>query len=153
MSRSDLGVRLRAYEPRDEAAAIALWLRAWQVAYRQIDFAARLDWWRTRWRNELVPVTKIVIAEADCDMVGFLTVDPTTLYLDQIVVAPERWRSGIGAMLIAEAKRLSPAGVDLDVNTDNIRAIKFYERLGFSIFGAGVNAISGKPVHCMRWRP
>ena len=53
-------------------------------------------------------------------MIGFVTVDPRTLYLDQIVVAPEHWRSGVGATLIAEAKRISPAGLDLDVNTDNV---------------------------------
>ena len=61
-------------------------------------------------------------------MIGFVTVDPRTLYLDQIVVAPEHWGSGVGAALIAEAKRLSPAGLDLDVNTDNARAIRFYGR-------------------------
>jgi len=38
-------------------AAIALWLRTWQQTYPDIDFAARLDWWRTRWRDELVPQT------------------------------------------------------------------------------------------------
>jgi putative acetyltransferase len=68
-------------------------------------------------------------------------------------VAPELWESGVGARLIAEAKRLSPAGLDLDVNIDNARAIRFYESQRFSITGAGVNAISGKPVHRMSWRP
>jgi putative acetyltransferase len=86
-------------------------------------------------------------------LVGFVTVDPATLYLDQIVVAPESWRSGVGAALITEARRISPRGLDLDVNIDNARAIGFYRRLGFSIAGAGVNPISGKPVHRMRWRP
>ena len=83
-------------------------------------------WWRERWRNELVPAAQIVIAEADGAMIGFVTVDPATLYLDQIVVAPEFWGSGVGAALVAEAKRLSPNGLDLDVNTDNARAIRFY---------------------------
>jgi putative acetyltransferase len=82
-----------------------------------------------------------------------VTVDPRTLYLDQIVVAPEHWTSGVGSNLLAEAKRLSPLGLDLDVNTDNARAIGFYAKHGFSISGAGVNAISGKPVHRMSWRP
>jgi len=44
-------VRLRRYDAGDEAAAIALWLRSWEAAYPQLDFAARLDWWRERWRN------------------------------------------------------------------------------------------------------
>ncbi|HMG80491.1 MAG TPA: GNAT family N-acetyltransferase [Xanthobacteraceae bacterium] len=144
---------LRRYQPSDENASIALWLRTWQAAYPELDFAERLDWWRERWRSELLPVAEVVIAEADGTIIGFVTVDPRTFYLDQIVVAPEHWRSGVGATLIAEAKRMSPAGLDLDVNIDNVRAIGFYRRLGFLITGAGKNSISGKPVHRMSWRP
>ncbi len=149
----DLPISLRPYDPHDEDATVALWLRTWQAAYPQLDFAARLDWWRARWRNELVASADIVIAEADGEVIGFVTVDPRTFYLDQIVVAPEHWASGVGAALIAVAKQLSPAGLELDVNTDNSRAIRFYDKQGFSISGAGVNPISGKPVHRMRWRP
>jgi putative acetyltransferase len=144
---------LRRYQPRDEDASVALWLRTWQKAYPDLDFAERLDWWRERWRSELLPVAEVVIAEADGVMIGFVTVDPRTLYLDQIVVAPEHWRSAVGSALLAEAKRISPAGLDLDVNIDNVRAIGFYRRLGFLITGAGKNPISGKPVHRMSWRP
>ena len=147
------GFLLRPYDPRDEDAAVALWLRTWQAAYPELDFAARLDWWRTRWRNQLVPAAAIAIAETDGVMIGFVTVEPRTLYLDQIVVEPERWGFGVGAALIAEAKRLSPKGLDLNVNTDNARAIRFYEKCGFVISGAGKNPLSGKPVHRMSWRP
>jgi len=146
-------VLLRPYNPDDEEAAIALWLRTWQAAYPAIDFAARVGWWRERWRNELLPTAEIVVADEAGSVVGFVTVDPRTHYLDQIVVAPEFWRSGVGGALIAEAARLSPEGLDLDVNTDNARAIRFYEKRGFVISGAGVNPISGKPVHRMSWRP
>jgi putative acetyltransferase len=69
------------------------------------------------------------------------------------VVAPGRWASGVGADLLDEAKRLSPSGLDLDVNTDNARAIAFYGKHGFSISGSGVNPISQKPIHRMSWRP
>ena len=146
-------MRLRRYDAGDEAAAIALWLRSWQAAYPQLDFAARLDWWRERWRNELVPAAEIVIAETDGEVIGFVTVDPRTLYLDQLVVAPQHWGSGVAAALIAEAKRLSPTGLDLDVNTDNARAIRFYGKEDFVVSGEGVNPVSGKPVHRMTWRP
>jgi len=147
------GFSLRRYEARDEDDAIALWLKTWQAAYPSLDFAARLNWWRARWRDELVHAAEIVIADAAGEMIGFVTVDPRALYLDQIVVAPELWGSEVGASLIREAKRLSPAGLDLDVNTDNARAIRFYEKQRFTIIGAGVNPISGKPVHRMSWRP
>ncbi len=157
-----LSFSLRNYTPRDEDAAIALWLRTWQAAYPQIDFAARLAWWRERWCGELVPVAEIIVAESavaetdsthHCAMIGFVTVDPFTFYLDQIVVAPEYWGLGVGEALIAEAKRRSPHGLDLDVNVDNERAISFYSKQGFGTSGEGVNPISGKPIKRMSWRP
>jgi putative acetyltransferase len=144
---------LRRYTSADEDAAIELWRRTWQLAYPQIDFTERLDWWRERWRHELVSTATITLAEADGKIAGFVTVDQRTFDLDQIVVAPEAWGSGIASALIAEAKRLSPNGLDLHVNTDNARAIRFYEKHGFAISGAAMNWRSGAPVHKMSWRP
>lgn len=144
---------LRPYEARDEEQAIALWLRSWQAAYPRIDFAERLEWWRQRWRNEIVIAAEIIVAERAGEILGFVTVDADTLYLDQIVVAPEHWGSGLGGALIGQAKRISPSGLDLDVNTDNARAIRFYNKCGFVVSGAGKNPISGRPVHRMSWRP
>jgi putative acetyltransferase len=144
---------LRRYDEADEDAAIELWRRTWQRAYSHLDFAARVDWWRARWRDELVPTTVIAIAEADGAMRGFVTVDPATGYLDQIVVAPEAWGSPLAAALLDEAKRIAPLGLDLLVNQDNARAIRFYEKHGFVIAGADANERSGAPLHKMSWRP
>jgi putative acetyltransferase len=147
-------VSLRRYVTADEDTAIELWRRTWQIAYPDIDFAARVDWWRARWRQDIVPAAAIVLAVlAGGDVIGFVTVVQKTHYLDQIVVAPEHWGSNIAKVLLVEAKRLSPSGLDLDVNTDNFRAIRFYEKQGFVISGAGTNPLSGKPVHRMHWRP
>ena len=146
-------VSLRPYAPADEDAAIELWRRTWQQHYPHLDFTARLSWWRERWRNELVPVATIALAESDGALVGFVTVDAKTRYLDQIVVAPEAWGSEVAAALVAEARRISPAGLDLKVNADNARAIRFYEKHGFVISGDDVNERSGALVHVMSWRP
>jgi putative acetyltransferase len=146
-------ITLRPYSAADEDAAIELWRRTWQQHYPQIDFNARVAWWRERWRQELIPAAHVAIAEAGGVMVGFVTVDPKTMYLDQIVVAPEQWGSGVALALIEEAKRLSPRGLDLLVNTDNARAIRFYEKHGFVYAGEDKNPVSGKPVNRMAWRP
>jgi putative acetyltransferase len=150
---SGLTFTLRPYAPADEDAAIELWRRTWQATYPQIDFASRVDWWRQRWREELVPAATITVAEARGNMVGFVTADPRTFDLDQLVVAPEAWGSDVATALLAEAKRISPLGLDLHVNTDNARAIRFYEKHGFAISGEAINWRSGKPVHKMSWRP
>jgi putative acetyltransferase len=143
---------LRRYEAADEDAAIELWRRSWQTAYPHIDFAARVDWWRKRWRDELVAQATIVVAMVDGGLAGYVTVDPRNGYLDQIVVAPELWGGEIAAALLGEAKRLSPSRLDLLVNQDNARAIRFYEKHGFVFAGDDVNPVSGRPVNRMSWR-
>jgi putative acetyltransferase len=150
---TDITCTLRPYRAADEDTAIELWRRTWQQHYPHLDFNARVDWWRERWRNELVPTTTITVAEADGELVGFVTVDPQTLYLDQIVVAPEAWGADVAPALIAEAKRISPRGLDLKVNADNSRAIRFYAKHGFAAAGDDVNPISGAPIRKMSWRP
>jgi putative acetyltransferase len=142
---------LRPYRPEDEDTAIALWLETWQKAYPSIDFAARVPWWRERWRSELVPKASIIVAEADGAMAGFVTIDASG-YLDQLVVAPDRWGSDIATQLLDETKRLSPDRITLLVNQDNARAIGFYRRNGFVDAGEDVNPTSGRPVKKMEWR-
>lgn len=145
-------VTLRPYTPADEDAAIELWRRTWALHYPHIDFNARVSWWRERWRKELVPAASIVIADRNGAMAGFVTVDAKTMYLDQIVVAPEQWGSGIALALLDEAKRISPRGIDLLVNKDNARAIGFYAKHGFVYAGEDKNPVSGTAVNRMTWR-
>lgn len=142
--------QLRPYREQDEDAAIALWHDTWQRAYPDIDFAARVDWWRARWRNELVPAAKVVVAEQDGMLAGFVTIDDTG-YLDQLVVSPSQWGSPLATALVDAAKQLSRQGITLLVNADNARAIRFYKRNGFIDDGADVNPTSGRPVLRMKW--
>jgi putative acetyltransferase len=142
---------LRPYAASDEDAAIALWRDTWQRAYPGIDFAARVNWWRERWDKDLVPNASIIVAEQAGALIGFVTIDATG-YLDQLVVGVEHWGSALGDALVDEAKRLSPDGITLLVNTDNARAIRFYRRNGFVDAGGDVNPTSGKPVLKMAWK-
>ena len=143
---------LRPYRADDEDAAIALWQQTWQQAYPSIDFAARVAWWRERWRSELVPNAAIIVAEQSEALVGFVTIDASS-YLDQLVVSPDHWGSELANALVDEAKRFSPERITLQVNKDNARAIRFYERNGFAHAGEDVNPTSGRPVLKMTWRP
>ena len=146
-----MAFELRPYRTSDEDAAIALWQSSWQEAYPGIDFAARVAWWRQRWRSELVANAAIVVAEQAGELTGFVTIDATG-YLDQLVVTPAQWGSELATRLVDEAKRRSPERITLLVNQDNARAIRFYERCGFVHAGEDVNPISGRPVLRMEWR-
>jgi putative acetyltransferase len=145
-------VVLRTYREDDLEAALALWRRAWDAAMPEIDFGARLDGWRERWVDELVPRNSIIVAEAN-GLAGFVVIDAESGYLDQIVVRPEDWGGAAAKALLDEAKRLAAAGITLDVNESNARATRFYEREGFVRTGEGVNPLSGKPTFRYAWRP
>ena len=143
---------LRPYRAEDEDAAIALWLQTWQQAYPSIDFAARVTWWRERWRDELVPNAAIIVAEQAGRLAGFVTIDCIRLS------RPARGRArplGLGARRCAGRRGQAPVArrITLLVNTDNARAIRFYERNGFVDAGEDVNPTSGRPVLRMEWRP
>lgn len=145
-------VKLRPYQSSEQDEAFALWQRAWQLAYPQIDFSKRIDWFRDHWRT-LQLDSKIVVAQLDAGpLAGFVVVSPRTGYLDQIVVAPAAQKMGVGKALIDAAKKISRDGVYLHVNQDNARAIAFYEKHGFIIAGNDVNHRSGAPVYMMTWR-
>lgn len=150
---SDAPFTLRPYRDADEDAAIALWQVTWQQAYPHIAFAKRVEWWRSRWRDDLVPHAKIVVAERGGAMAGFVTIDVGEGYLDQLAVAPEHWGHGLGRQLLQAAQLLSPGGIALHVNQDNARAIGLYKACGFVIAGEDVNPHSQAPVYLMRWTP
>ena len=80
--------------------------------------------------------------------------DPERPADEQRPVGHEQFRriAAAGA-LMDEAKRLSPAGITLRVNTDNERAIRFYARNGFAHAGDDINPTSGRPVLKMEWKP
>jgi len=86
----------------------------------------------------------------DNHLAGFVTVGGDG-YLDQIVVAPEAWGSGVAAELMAQAKRLSANGLKLRVNVDNARAIGFCRKHGFTDAGNDLNPHSGAAVLIMCW--
>ena len=57
----------------------------------------------------------------------------------------------IADILLAEARRLSPQNLDLHVNQDNERALRFYQKHGFVTVAEDVNPRSGAPIYRMRW--
>jgi len=146
---------LRAYREEDLEPVLVLWRRAWDATFAEIDFAARIPWFRARWTNELASTNTIRIADRGEEIIGFVAIDCSSGYLDQLVVAPEFWGKGVADLLIADAKQIAPAGIVLHVNTENTRAIRFYERVGFVRAGEEIerNPFSNLPVWRYAWRP
>jgi putative acetyltransferase len=147
--------RLRPYTADDEEDVIKFWRRAWQRAMPQINFDKRFGDQRQYWKTKLAsesPRTMTIVAEWRGDVVGFMTVDWETGYLDQLVVAREFWKSSVGELLLSEAKWLSPTGLDLNLDPNNIHAVRFFEKHRFVKTGDVKNGPDG-PIQNMQWRP
>lgn len=118
----------------------------------QIDFTLRRQWFYEHLLGlEAAGAITICCFDGSGRLVGFATFDPASAYLDQLCVAPEAKGRGAAAFLLNEARRLSPKELILDVNQDNARAIRFYEREGFEKVAEGVNARSGLKTWRLRW--
>ncbi len=128
-----------------------LWVASWQAVMPGIDFAARRAWFLACLADLEAQGAKTICAFGAESLLGFILLDETRGVLEQIAVAPERFGSGVGALLLDAAKQLCPLGLRLEVNADNARAVRFYEKAGFAVQEAGVNPASGLKTWRMRW--
>jgi putative acetyltransferase len=145
-------IALRRRGQEDLPRLADLWVASWLEAMPDIDFSARRPWFCDHLLQlEAAGAVTICGFDGSNRAIGFVTVDPATGYLDQIAVAPEAKGSGAAALLLDEARRLSPNGLELDVNQENARALRFYEREGFKKIAEGANPRSGLKTWRLRW--
>lgn len=144
---------LRPATAADRRAMSDLWVVSWAKTMPEIDFEARRPWLAEHLDTLAAGGALIRTAVANGTVAGFVVIHPGTGYLDQIAVAPGFWGRGAAEALMAEAKRVSPTLVALDVNQENPRAVRFYQKMGLSITGEGENPMSGRRTYRMEWRP
>lgn len=144
-SRTSLTFNIHAFVPGHMAELTDLWVASWAQAMPSIDFEARRGWFV----DHLVALrdqgTEVWCAfdASNGAMAGFVTLDPATGLIDQLAVAPAMWGQGAAVALLGAVRAQAVRPLFLDVNADNPRAIRFYEREGFRRIGDGVNPNSG----------
>ncbi|WP_234054250.1 MULTISPECIES: GNAT family N-acetyltransferase [unclassified Xanthobacter] len=144
---------LRPAIAADRPAMADLWVASWVKTLPEIDFEARRPWLKQHLDELTTGGALTRVAESAGAVAGFVVIHPGTGYLDQIAVGPTFWGQGAAEELMAEAKRISPTLVALDVNQENPRAVRFYEKMGLAITGEGENPMSGRRTFRMEWRP
>jgi GNAT superfamily N-acetyltransferase len=92
------------------------------------------------------------IAVVDDHIVGLLATIPAQRILDQLFVAPDAQRQGIGAALLDEAKQQLPTGFTLRTPVTNAAGHRFYEHHGLRVVKDTAHPITGAPVRCFRWK-
>jgi len=141
-------MRIREANQADADAIALLHAASWRTAYRgalsdtylsgPIE-AERIEVWRGRFekpaKNQFV-----VVAESQHEIIGFVCAygghdEQWGTFLDNLHVAPQYKRSGIGAQLMGELASWSikahpRQGIYLWVLESNLAAQRFYERMG-----------------------
>jgi len=137
-------IKLRKRGDKEIEKLADLWASSWLEEMPAIDFAARRHWFLTHIQSlEKAGAATICAVDGKDRLLGFAVFNASTAYLDQLVVAPEAKGAGIASLLVGEAIKFSCGALYLDVNQDNPRALRFYEKEGFEIIGEGVNPTSG----------
>ncbi|NOT41343.1 MAG: GNAT family N-acetyltransferase [Alphaproteobacteria bacterium] len=133
--------------------ATDLWVEAWTRAMPGTGFEARRVWFvdRLAQLNDGGATILCAFDVLDGRMAGLITLE-TDGHIDQLAVAVHVWGSGAATALLNEVKRMHAGGpLTLDVNQDNARAVRFYEREGFRRVDARRNATSGLPIWRYQW--
>ncbi|GGF44574.1 hypothetical protein GCM10007301_00170 [Azorhizobium oxalatiphilum] len=154
MSEPTGAFAIRPFSDADLTQAADLWVATWAATMPDIDFEARRPWFLDHLAKLRDGGAQVLVAQApDGRITGFVIIDPATRYLDQLAVSPAQRGGGAAAALMAAARAISPAGIVLDVNQDNGRAVAFYKRAGLRIVSAGQNPMSGRAIWRMEWTP
>ncbi len=121
---------IRPASGADAVAAVELLLAARHAAVPSIPPLVHSDPEVRSWFAETVmPAGGVWVAEMASEIVGTMVVEAG--WLEQLYVAPDRTGQGIGAALLAVAKGLVDARLDLWTFQANLGARRFYERHGF----------------------
>lgn len=164
-------MEIRRAIPEDGEVIARLHVEAWRAAYRGLvpeAFLEGMDYQRraVRFREALsAQEEETYLALAEGDLLGMLTiggcrdedVDPAvTGEIWGIYLAPQYWRKGIGRMLCSYGESLlSGRGyriATLWVLAGNERARRFYEAMGYAIYGASKVLDLGTPLEVVRYR-
>ena len=153
MTRATGPFTLHDFVPAHLPELTDLWLASWKTAMPGIDFEARRAWFVDHLIELEDTGAQIICAfDPNGSMAGFVTIDRISGHLDQLAVAPPHWGGAAAAHLLDEAKRRSPGVIELEVNQDNMRAVRFYEKSGFARVAAGINPRSKLKIWRCRWR-
>ncbi|WP_406425153.1 GNAT family N-acetyltransferase [Streptomyces sp. NBC_01589] len=105
------------------------------------------------WMTHVVlPGTTVWVAETGTgEVLGFASVDGTEL--EHLYLRPDVRRRGIGSLLLAKAREISPEELTLHVFQRNTDARAFYERHGFTAvdFNDGSRNEEKEPDVRYRW--
>lgn len=138
---------IRRASPEDYPQLCTIWLEASIVTH---DFVEPGFWGSKKadMRDIYLPGSETWVIEKNGIPVGFLSLVENVLAA--LFVDPFEQGRGLGSSLIGKAKELRPA-LELTVYRENLRAVSFYEKHGFSITEERRDSHTSHQEYVMKW--
>ena len=133
--------RVRAAREADHPALVALWRRSVEASHAFLA-PGDVDEIEEEVRRALAAVPELWLTGAEGPPAGFLGC--TGSHVDMLFVAPERFRQGVGSLLLDHARRRH-GPLALEVNEDNAAALAFSRVRGFAVTGRSPVDSAGRP--------
>jgi putative acetyltransferase len=137
-------MHVRLAQPQDRETLLALWERSVRATH---DFLTDDDITSLRplVAEELASdaVAWWVIASDEADPIGFLGYTKDTI--EGLFIDPAHRGAGAGRFLVEHAQQLASGPLAVDVNEQNVAAIRFYEAMGFTIVSRSPTDGAGRP--------
>lgn len=138
---------IRKLQKSDINRVAEIWLDTNLKAH---DFISE-QYWRGNFDmvKEMFPQAEVYVYESDGKVQGFIGLDGE--YIKGIFVSDEMQSQGIGKALLDHAKSRK-SELQLNVYRKNTRAIRFYQREGFSVRSEGLDEAVGEKDFLMVWK-
>lgn len=134
-------IDIRTSRPDEGARAIEIWRRAVETTHHFLDAEDRkaID----KMVCDFLPRVSLWFAvDANDYPLGFMSIDKG--HMDALFVDPVGRGTGIGGALVRHGLSLHP-NMTTDVNEQNLQALGFYERMGFTRVGRSSLDGQGRP--------
>ena len=141
-------------EPDELESVIRLWHATSVDTYGFIaaESARTLEDRRGYFTANIAAGCALWVADIDGAIEGFMALRES--YIDRLYVHPQSQRAGIGTALLARARELHPAGLELHTHQENTKACAFYEKHGFKPIRFGMSPPpENEPDVEYHWRP
>ncbi len=138
----------------DMACLVTVWLNGWLSTGIALAEQPTFLILRARIEREIVTGRwQITVAVVDGELVGFVAISPAAGVVEQLFVAPEHHRQGIGLALLMLARADMPNGSSLWTHADNFGAAAFYTKAGMILVGPGIHPKQGHPILTFAFEP
>lgn len=127
-----MSLLIAPYSAADCNAVACVWMASW-LSWNPPHVAANpsVQSLAARLPHEIACGWSVYLGWRESKLVAFLAMEPASAYLAQLFVAPSAQNVGVGAAMLAFAKRRLPDGLWLATAVENAGARRFYERHGF----------------------